>query len=84
LFAPKVWWGNDQKAVLKNDQLILFIGVSNSNKFDIYDLVNNSWSIGVLNQNIDGASIIAINNTIYVAGGYMNGSLSNVVWKLEF
>ena len=88
LFEPKVWWGNDQKAVVKNNQIVFFIGngngVSNSNKFDIYDMVNNSWSIGVLNQNIVGAAIIAVNNTIYVAGGYVNGSSSNVVWKLEF
>jgi kelch-like protein 20 len=88
LFEPKVWWGNDQKAVQKNNQIVFFIGngngVSNSNRFDIYDMVNNSWSIGVLNQNIVGASVISVNNTIYVAGGYTNGSLSNLVWKLEF
>ncbi|MGE5106935.1 MAG: hypothetical protein ACM3H8_05295 [Sphingobacteriales bacterium] len=32
---------------------------------------------------IYGASIISVNNTIYVAGGYVNGILSNQVWKLE-
>ena len=77
-------WHNDQKAVVKDNHIVFFTGYPPTNKFDIYDLANNSLSIGVLNQNIDGASIIAINNTIYVAGGYMNGSLSNVVWKLEF
>lgn len=43
-----------------------------------------TWSIGVLPQNIEGASIISVNNTIYVASGYVNGVLSNPVWKLEF
>ena len=86
LYEPKAWWNNDQKAVVKNNQIVFFTENSNgeSSKFDIYDIVNNSWSIGQLNQNIVGAAVIAVNNTIYVAGGYVNGSLSNVVWKLEF
>jgi N-acetylneuraminic acid mutarotase len=83
LFEPKSWGDNDQKAVLKNNQLVFFTN-GLSNKFDIYDMVNNSWSIGQLNQNIVGAAVISVNNTIYVAGGYVNGSVSNIVWKLEF
>jgi hypothetical protein len=27
---------------------------------------------------------ISVSNIIYVAGGYVNGVLSNQVWKLEF
>ncbi|HJS55521.1 MAG TPA: kelch repeat-containing protein [Chitinophagaceae bacterium] len=77
-------WDNDQKAVVKNNYIVFFTGYPAINKFDIYDIANNSWSIGVLNQNIAGAAVISVNNTIYVAGGYVNGSLSNVVWKLEF
>jgi hypothetical protein len=53
-------------------------------KFDIYDIFTDSWSIGVLPVNIYGSSIISLNNTIYVAGGYVNGVLSNQVWKLDF
>ena len=80
LSEPKLWRGN-HKAVVKNNQIIFFTGNGGvmSNKFDIYDTVKNSWSIGVLDQNIDGASIITVKNTIYVVG-----APSNIVWKLEF
>jgi hypothetical protein len=72
-------------AVLKNSKIIFFtIGGINDNRFDIYDVASDSWSIGVLLQSIYAASIIAVNNTIYLAGGYVNGVLSNQVWKLEF
>lgn len=84
LLEAKSWWDNNQKAVLKNNQVVFFTGDGVANKFDIYDIVNNSWSIGELNENIAGAAVISVNNTIYVAGGYVNGSLSNIVWKLEF
>jgi hypothetical protein len=55
-----------------------------TNKFDIYDIFSGTWSIGVLPVDIYDASIISVNNTIYVAGGYVNGFLSSQVWKLEF
>ena len=84
LSEPRKWWDGDSKAVLKNNQIVFFTGSGAWNKFDIYDIVNNSWSIGALNQNIVGAAVISVNNTIYVAGGNVNGSLSNIVWKLEF
>lgn len=72
-------------AVLKNNKIVFFTGRGGiKNKFDIYDITSNTWSIGVLPVNIYGASIISVNNSIYVAGGYVNGILSNVVWKLEF
>jgi hypothetical protein len=54
------------------------------NKFDIYDITTNTWSVGVLQVDIYASSVISVNNTIYVAGGYVNGILSNQVWKLEF
>ena len=81
---PRIWWDSDSKAVLKNNQIVFFTGSGVSNKFDIYDIVNDSWSIGSLNQNIIGAAVISVNNTIYVAGGTLNGSLSGIVWRLEF
>jgi len=84
LFQPNAWF----QAVIKKDWVIFFTSpewVPNvKDKFDIYDTSTNTWSIGVLNQNITGAGIISVNNTIYVAGGYVNGVLSNQVWKLEF
>ncbi len=45
---------------------------SRSNQFDIYDAKTNTWSIGVLPFSIEGASIISVNNTIYVAGGMVD------------
>lgn len=72
-------------AVVKNNKIVFFTGWGLvKNKFDIYDIATNTWSIGVLSQDIVGASIISVNNTIYVAGGEVNGVLSNQVWKLEF
>ena len=81
LFQPNAYF----EAVSKDNKIVFFTGAGDSNnRFDIYDIPTNTWSTGVLNQNIVGASIISVNNTIYVAGGSMNGVLSNQVWKLEF
>lgn len=80
-------------AVEKNNQLVFFTSLYGSgnavpnnarNKFDIYDRNTNTWTVGVIPVNIYGASIASLNNTIYVAGGYVNGLLSNMVYKLEF
>jgi len=80
-------------AVQKNNKIVFFTsyyGSGNSvplngrDKFDVYDIPTNTWSIGVLPVNIYGSSIISVNNTVYVAGGLVNGVLSNQVWKLEF
>ena len=71
-------------AVRKDDKIIFFGGGQNGSTFDIYDLTTNLWSIGVLPQNLRGPSIIAHNNILYVAGGQINGIVSNRVWKLEF
>jgi len=86
LFRPALWWNDaGQNAVVKNNKIIFYRpGGSDSNKFDIYDIAANTWSIGILPQSISGASIISVNNTIYVAGAYINGAVSNQVWKLEF
>jgi hypothetical protein len=83
LSEPKAWL----TAVRKDNKIIFFggiyFGISNS-RFDIYDLTTNSWSIGVLPQNLLNPSIISYNNILYVAGGSINGVWSNQVWKLEF
>ena len=74
-------------AVVK-DNKILFLGIgdlADSDEFDIYDISSNTWSIVVYClTRLGGASIISVNNTIYVAGGSINGVFSNKVWKLEF
>ena len=73
-------------AVVK-DNKILFLrndGLADSDKFDVYDIISNTWSIGVLPYKISGGYIISVNNTTYVAGVSINGVVSNKVWKLEF
>ena len=52
LFKPAFWWqGVGQQAVIKNNKII-FLRHSDSDiapdKFDIYDIITNTWSIGVL------------------------------------
>ena len=74
-------------AVVKDNKILFFggDGLADSDKFDVYDIISNTWSIGVLPYKIGGASIISVNNTTYVAGGVsINGVLSNKVLKLEF
>jgi len=69
------------EAVAQNNEILFF---SESDRFDIYDIATNTWSIGVLPVPLRGAAIISVNNTIYVAGGLINGVYNNKVWKLEF
>lgn len=71
-------------AVQKDNKIVFFTGYSigshEKNKFDIYDVTNNSWSIGYLTVNTDyqvSAYIISVNNNIYLAGSYENGVLSD-------
>ena len=73
-------------AVKKNENIVFFTGREggNGNQFEIYNTNSGTWSTGMLNQKIQGAAIISVNNTIYVAGGLENGAYSNRVWKLEF
>lgn len=81
LFQPNAGF----HAVSRNDKIVFFTGSGDvTNKFDIYNSSTDTWSIGVLNQNIRSAAIISVNNTIYVAGGYIDGVMSSQVWKLEF
>ncbi|TDH23484.1 hypothetical protein EXU57_16910 [Segetibacter sp. 3557_3] len=78
-----------QNAVTKNDKIIWFASLdplsgNATDKVNIYDVNSTTWSIGVLPFRISGASVISVNNTIYVAGGSVNGKLSDQVWLLEF
>ncbi len=72
--------------VLKNE-VIAFPTGSNTNgaltQFDLYNVNTSSWSILRLNQSIAGsvnASVISVNNTIYLAGGYQNNGGCNVTF----
>jgi hypothetical protein len=75
-----------QNAMVKNNKIVFpkNDGGANSDKIDVYDISSNSWSIGVLLYKFDGASFIAANNTIYVAGGLVNRVLSDKVYRMEF
>lgn len=66
-------------AFRKDNKLFFFGGynaVSGWDTFDIYDLTSNSWSIGVLPQNIVGP-VISYGSNIYLTD-------SNQAWKLAF
>jgi N-acetylneuraminic acid mutarotase len=88
LFKPGAEWtiDNGQNAVLKDGKLVYFRhNDAIPDKFDIYNISTNTWSIGVLPQPVPKwASIISVNNEIYIAGGAIDGILSDQVWKLEF
>ncbi len=85
LFKPGGWIIDEgQNAVVKDNQVVFFTGSAGGNRFDIYNATTNTWSIGELPVNINNASVISVNNTIYVAGGFINDIISNQVWKLEF
>jgi hypothetical protein len=81
LFQPN----SNFQGVLKNNKIVFFRGSwgTQLNKFDIYDIGTNTWSIGVFSTSV-GGSIVSAGNVIYVAGAYVNDVLSNQVWRLEF
>jgi hypothetical protein len=79
-------------AVRKENKIVYFKTqtVGDPKKFDIYDPISNTWSVGILPVNLEVPYVISVNNTIYVAGGFLNGynssltNLSDKVYKLEF
>lgn len=73
-------------AIQKNEHLVFFTrGIGgNGHQFEIYNTTSGEWSTGILDRTIEDAAIISVNNTIYVAGGRVNGVPSKEVWKLEF
>ena len=70
-------------AVMKDNKIVFFgthyydnnPNIHVADKVDIYDIASNTWSIGILPFSIEQPSIISVNNTIYVAGGFVNGGL---------
>jgi hypothetical protein len=71
---------------VKDNKIIYFhhdYGNDNT-QFDIYDIATQTWAIGTLSEKVRGASIISVNNTIYLAGGAGATTTRNEVWKLEF
>jgi hypothetical protein len=93
LSRPKAFWPNHgQNAVVKDNKIIFYRSREVSyysdplttDEFDIYNTSTGTWSIGVLPFPLEEAAIISVNNTVYLAGGLVNGVLSDKVWKLEF
>ncbi|ANE51296.1 Kelch repeat-containing protein [Flavisolibacter tropicus] len=74
-----------QQAVIKDNKIIFFRhNTEPANEFDIYDIATKEWLIGQVPIGVLGTSIISVGNTVYLAGGKINGSLTDQVWKLEF
>ncbi len=74
-------------AVVKDSKILFFGGGADGtteSRLDMYDIATNTWSIVVLPIPLEEASIISVNNIIYVAGGIVNGVYNDKVWKLEF
>lgn len=73
-------------AVTKNNKILFFDGDATQSGLNMYDIATNTWSIVMLPAPIDGASVISVSNTIYVAGGFVNGIynvFNDKVWTLE-
>jgi hypothetical protein len=75
-------------AAVKDDNIVFFSNdyrSGNGTHFDIYNITSDTWYTGILDQFIVGAAIIAVNNTIYVAGGAdANGRYRDTLFRLEF
>lgn len=71
----------------KNNQIV-FLGAggyySVKNKFDIFDITTNTWSIGLLPLDFISYALISVNNTLYIPNADINGLGSNQIWKLEY
>lgn len=76
--------------VLRSDVIAFPTGNSNGGltQFDLYNTNTANWSILKLNQSIAGsvnASVIGVNNTVYLAGGYQtNGGCDATFYDKVF
>jgi hypothetical protein len=69
------------------NKFVFFVwGGAIKNQFDIYDALNDSWTIGELDQTVSPSFVITVNNTIYVVGtsDSNNDGYYDQVWKLQF
>jgi hypothetical protein len=72
-------------AVINHNKILFYTGsYPYSNKVDVYDLNTKAWSDYNICSSVTNSSIISAGNKVYVAGGYVNGVLSNQVWLLDF
>jgi hypothetical protein len=79
------------RAVIKGNDIIFFQGsmdngMVSGTEFDIYNITSGRWATAHLNKEIYDATIISVNNAIYVAGGrdQRSGPYFKEVWKLEY
>ena len=72
------------QAVLKNNRILFYTGYPYSNNVDVYDINIQTWSACSIVQSPNNAGIISADNKVYVAGGDINGALTNQVWLLDF
>ena len=73
----------DSRSIIMKDGKLVFVRNAygnGTNNFDIYDTSTKTWSIGMLPGNVSGASVLIVNNTIYLTS---KGQSTNL-WKLEF
>ena len=89
LFANLFQSNSNLGVFQKNNQIAFFPGRAaynqNYNYFDVYDISSNVWQIALLPLNIrSAASVISVNNIIYVFGGAVNNVPSKEVWQLQF
>ncbi len=84
---PKMWC----RAVRKGDDIVFFPGgmgngMVSGTEFDIYNINSGQWTTAHLDKEIYDATIISVNNTIYVAGGRAKpeGPYFKEVWRLEY
>lgn len=81
LFQPNAGF----TTVRKNNTIVFFTGTGLfKDKFDIYNTATKVWSIGTLPVTIEAAAIASTGDALYVAGGVVNGSVSDKVQRLEF
>ena len=72
-------------AIVKNSKILFFSTDAQGNlKVDIYDPVAMTWAVGEFSQLMGGHAVIFLNNVVYLAGGTVNGTPSNKIWKLEY
>ncbi|HVT86544.1 MAG TPA: PKD domain-containing protein [Chitinophagaceae bacterium] len=69
-----------------NEYVFFVWGGAVKNQFDIYDALNDTWTIGQLDQIVSPSFVITVNNAIYVVGtsGSNNDGYYDQVWKLQF
>jgi hypothetical protein len=91
LYNPEGYlFDEGQNALIKDNKIVFFTGTYSSigdTRFNIYDIATETWFIGVLPFGLSYTSVVAVNNNIYVGGGYINGNFlnaTNQVWRLQF